>query len=282
MINRMLRKQIYIAVALCVALLASITFQQSAFAQSDVSTSDYVVVQDDSSKLVIKNKVDTNKNFRMMRTSTEEVHATIEMDKRSQEITLNTDEASTITGKNEKRYNVIIDDVTGEDDDIKARFIDVETNEVFNVNTGTVTASFAFLIPLGVIIGTALIEHLISIALAVTIGGIAWAVVTEIRANLREKEYDHYMAKIMQGNVWVGDALDLGSAAYRLTNPFLDWQNNNVWSRTSAAAALVAYTAGNGNTPVGPELTIDKSGGSIMFFYSHYHTWNRAGGHSFF
>lgn len=53
---------------------------------------------------------------------------------------------------------------------------------------------------------------------------------------------------------------------------------NDVWSTSKNNAQKIARLAGNGKTPIGPE----KHGNGKPGYYSHYHIYNRSGGHSFY
>lgn len=115
------------------------------------------------------------------------------------------------------------------------------------------------------------------------IAGVTYVALNEagVLSKLREdKTANHFMAKIIGGKVWVGDGMSLEAAAFRLVNPMLVKAEQNVWSKSSAYADLVARTAGGGKESKGPELTCDQLPG--FFYYAHYHTHDRTGGHSFF
>lgn len=176
-------------------------------------------------------------------------------------------------------YKVILNQVTNSK--IDASFIDIETDEeisTVHTSTGEITPQVAFLVPLGVVVGEALIAALLASAIAVTIGGIVWTTVGSVKEKIRNEQYNHYMAKIMQGNVYIGNAISLTQASSRLAG--ISPADNNVWSKNSALAEQVALLAGGGKKPIGPELQVEQV--PNVFYYVHYHTWNRAGGHSFF
>jgi len=83
------------------------------------------------------------------------------------------------------------------------------------------------------------------------------------------------MGKIINGDLWIGNALSLTQAAERLIT--FDPYNRDVWSVSETKAKLVAQVAGGGITPVGPEISI-----GLGIYYLHYHVYNRVGGHSFY
>ncbi|WP_440115555.1 hypothetical protein [Paenibacillus sp. QZ-Y1] len=125
-----------------------------------------------------------------------------------------------------------------------------------------------------------MLAWLLGIGAVLIVANETWATVIEIRETLRQKSHEYYQANIMGGQLYVGPAIDLTSAAARLVNPMLAAPAKNVWSTTRTGAERVARTAGGGVTPAGPELNVDKIPG--FYYYAHYHTWNRVGGHSFF
>ncbi|BCG60068.1 hypothetical protein PUR_34930 [Paenibacillus sp. URB8-2] len=203
----------------------------------------------------------------------------MKLDKSTKKITLQTNEKSEVTNENKRTYNVVINDVK-ENGDIDAVFTDIETNESYKIEQDKLEASFVWLIPIGVVIGEWLISQLLAAGTAIVIAGVTYVVATEIAQSLRNKQYDHYEAKLMSGKVWIGNAIPLVDAAARLVNPMFTTANQNVWSKSAALAALVAQTAGGGRTPAGPELSCNQVHG--FTYIVHYHTWNRVGGHSFF
>lgn len=103
-----------------------------------------------------------------------------------------------------------------------------------------------------------------------------------IAKKLREnRKYDHFYAKVMQRDVWIGAAISESVAVTRLKsfNGDSNVTGNDVWSRSNSKAYLIAEKAGGGKEPEGPEI----HGPGLGFgYYYHYHTWNRVGGHSFF
>src|SRR5687767_5963163 len=93
---------------------------------------------------------------------------------------MKTNEKSKKTDKEERNYKVVIDDVV--DEAIDATFTDIETNEVYKIEKDKLHASFAFLVPIGVVIGEWLLSQLLAMALAITIGSISYTLVTEVAA----------------------------------------------------------------------------------------------------
>lgn len=175
-----------------------------------------------------------------------------------------------------KDYKIEVETAT--EDKIEANFIDIETGEEYNVNSDNLQASFAFLIPLGVIIGEALLSHLIAIGLAVTIAGITYTAVKEVSSKLKKDKHKHYMAMITRGDLYIGNALSRSQAVSRIKST--DTKNNNVWSVSYTDAASLAREAGGNRTPVGPER--DRGKTSAEGYYQHFHLYNRTGGHSFY
>ncbi|MEW4371824.1 hypothetical protein [Paenibacillus kandeliae] len=177
-------------------------------------------------------------------------------------------------------YQVVINEI-GNNNEIDATFTDLTTKQEISTvhnSTGEVTPQVVFLVPLGVVVGEALLAALLASAIAVTIGGIVWTTVGSIKEKIRNQQYDHYMAKVMQGDVYIGNPISLTQASNRLAG--ISPLDNNVWSKNSASAKQVARLAGGGIEPIGPELQVEQQ--PNIFYYVHYHTWNRAGGHSFF
>ncbi|QHQ81831.1 SAR2788 family putative toxin [Bacillus subtilis] len=177
----------------------------------------------------------------------------------------------------EKKYEVDIEEADG--DDIVATFKDLDTNQVYDVNTKEAQASFAFLVPIAVVVGGALVEHLVAASLAIVIAGVTYTVATKVRSKLKKKKKYYYYAATLnknKTNMYIGPALSKKQAVSRL-------RKGDVWSVSKSKAKNVAQTAGGGRKPVGPEIH-NKKDGKIKkgTYYYHYHTYNRKGGHSFY
>lgn len=139
----------------------------------------------------------------------------------------------------EKEYKVDVQQAT--EHGIVATFTDMNTGEKYEINTNELHASFAFLIPIAVVVGEALLEHLIAMGLAFVIAGVTYTLASEIVPTLRNKNYDHYAAylKTKEG-VYIGNPISLSEAISRLNGK--DFETNNVWSKTSGLAKKV-YTS---------------------------------------
>ncbi|MBY0206393.1 MULTISPECIES: hypothetical protein [Paenibacillus] len=185
--------------------------------------------------------------------------------------------------KQVEHYEVTIDDYSTENG-VTVTYEDQKTGQTATISKDDtiIRPMVVILAPLVQIVGAKLIEALLLIAAVVMINNIEFAKTDEIAMNLRNKrEYDHYYAKIMQGDVWIGPAISLSTAVNRLKsfNGDSDVTGRDVWSTTLSGAAKVAQRAGGGKEPVGPEIS--KPGLGFGYYY-HYHIWDRSGGHSFF
>jgi hypothetical protein len=182
-----------------------------------------------------------------------------------------------------EQYSLTIDDYSTEFG-ATITYEDEETGQKSTIsnNDSVIQPMMVILAPLVQIVGAKLIEALLLIAAVIIINNIEFAKTDEIAMNLRNKrEYDHYYAKIVQGDVWIGPSISLSNAAARLIsfNGDSTITGNDVWSTTLSGAAKVAERAGGGKEAVGPEI----HGPGLGFgYYYHFHTWNRLGGHSFF
>lgn len=196
------------------------------------------------------------------------------MDKDTREFTVKSVETDSEGNQVEKEYKVDVQQAT--EHGIVATFTDMNTGEKYEINTNELHASFAFLIPIAVVVGEALLEHLIAMGLAFVIAGVTYTLASEIVPTLRNKNYDHYAAylKTKEG-VYIGNPISLSEAISRLNGK--DFETNNVWSKTSGLAKKVAKEAGGGREPV-----FDSPHGSYPKFLPHFHKWNRSGGHSFY
>jgi hypothetical protein len=181
-----------------------------------------------------------------------------------------------------KQYEIILNDYVADSEKFKATYHDKDTGEKILDDPTAIRPHLVWFAPIGVIIGQFLLEQLLAIGTAVVIGSLTWAAAESVAMSLRNRQdHDHYAARIMQNDVWVGPSISLSQATIRLTsfNGDADALGNDVWSRTQSLAAKVAKIAGGGrNEPVGPEIHGVLGRG----YYYHFHTWNRVGGHSFF
>lgn len=267
-----------IALVLSFILLFSISFPNISNAESNQNT-----------EITIE---ETNGNDIQIKTEQDGVEAVLNFDKETNEIILITNEQplnfeenmqpqslevneqSQSLEENEKVYKVDVETATSEK--IVATFTDSETGEEYFVNTDQLQASIAFLVPIGVIIGEALLAHLVSAGLAIIIGGVTYAAATEVIKDLqKKKEYDHYVAKLDNNALFIGNNISLSTAASHLIS------GGDVWSRTGDLAAKVAREAGGGKPPV-PSENHMNTGSKKNLYYHHYHANGRKGGHSFY
>lgn len=274
-----------VALILSFVLLFAILFPNQLHAESIKNTSDVLVeiVADNADQLTLKG---TKNGASLILTQDKETlkismtgDAGLFKENSAQSFSTNANNSSETTSP-PANYNVEINDVKN-DKEIDATFTNIETGEsvdTLHTTTGEVTPQLVFLVPLGVIIGEALLASLIATAVAIEFGGIAYATISAVKDRVKNDKYDHYAAKIVQGNVWIGPSLSLAQATARLGG--INTQENNVWSKNSTFASAVARAAGGGRKPLGPELQVEQKEG--IFYYVHYHTWNRVGGHSFF
>lgn len=258
-----LLKNKYFKLLMAVILLFNFTFQNTVFAAEPSSNEEVTILVNNDKESQIEVERDG-------------IKATLEFNKETNEISLSTNEKSKVTGENKKDYIVNADAVTKEK--IEATFIDVETGEDYYMNSDEFRASVAWLVPLGVILGEILLSHLAAAGLAVIISGITYTAVKEVASKLKKKDYNHYMAILTKGDLYIGNALTKEQAVERLKSS--DDKNNNVWSVNYFWASVIAREAGNDTKPVGPERDYGKT--SADGYYMHFHLYNRSGGHSFY
>ncbi|WP_375087982.1 SAR2788 family putative toxin [Peribacillus sp. RS7] len=250
-------------------VFSSIPFINVSFAEGDSSN-----LTNDSAVETVEN---SDKEITVQTTVEEEdtvVKATL--DKESNEFTIVSSEPNETGEIVKKTYNVIVEEAT--DKEFIATFIDTENGEEYNVNSNEFEASLVWFIPLGVVLGEALIAHLISAGLAVVIAGVTYTAVKEVSSKLKKQKHKHYMAMLTKGDLYIGNSFSKTQAVSRLKSS--DKKNNNVWSVSYTDAATIAREAGKNKTPIGPER--DKGKSSAEGYYHHFHLYNRTGGHSFY
>jgi hypothetical protein len=125
-----------------------------------------------------------------------------------------------------------------------------------------------------------LLKALFAAGIIVYVGDQAFVVVTEIAQSLRKKrEYDHYEARIMNDDVYIGKGLTFEQAVVHLRTTGHD---GGVWSVSYDKAEKVARDAGGGKDPEGPEIHRNKKTGSFKGRYPHFHAKGHKGGHSWY
>ncbi|MDR0271159.1 hypothetical protein [Paenibacillus sp.] len=278
-----------VALSICFALLFGVVFENRTFAQ-DVSNE----IEQDFHNQDIKILENSEKYIKLFK-EVDGVTGTMVLDKETTNITLTTNERNDITNEDQTVYNVVIDDVRSNELSTfnESSFISPLSSSLLEPPEDIIKATFTApgkeyiidpdriaprnLIGIGVIIGEELLSQLLKLALAVTVGGVAFAVVTEVRDKLRNEGYDYYEAKLMSGDLWIGRTIDSFQAVSRILGS--DFYNNNVWSKSSKLAKELCFVA-LPVEPEGPEVTCNQLKG--YKYYSHYHLGNRKGGHSFF
>lgn len=130
-------------------------------------------------------------------------------------------------------------------------------------------------IPLAVALGGSLLKWIISQFASIVIAGITYVVASAVISDLQKKNYDHFLASLRSGKLYIGNSITYASATARLKS------GGDVWSKTNALAKKVAQGAGGGKVPVGVERH-DANGSKKNDYYWHFHAYNRVGGHSFY
>ena len=177
------------ALVLSFILIFSISFPSISKAES-TKNEEFTILVNNDKKIQIKAERDG-------------VKAILKFDKETYELSLSTNEKSKKTGKNNTEYKIDVETATSEQ--IEATFTDVESGEEYVVNTDELQASFAFLLPIGVVIGEALLAHLVAAGLAFTIAGISYVAATEVIKELQKKKDNHYAAKLKNDVLYIGN-----------------------------------------------------------------------------
>lgn len=284
----------FLGVLLTLTLLFMIIVQPSGAYAEETVPSNIEVLENNSEVIKLKTTIDGVVGILTQDQSTYEITLeTVEKNSQKLDSSLSNGKDSDVATNNSvtsavKRYEVTLSDYNSKSsvENFSATYFDVKTGEEFVVNpkdtehSGTITPNLVWLLPIGVIIGELLLQQLLAMATAVVIGSITWVVADAIATRLRNESHDHYAARIMQGQVWIGPSISFSVAKARLVsfNGDADAPGNDVFSRSLSLAVKVAKEAGGGKEPVGPEI----HGQLGMGYMYHYHIWNRVGGHSFF
>jgi hypothetical protein len=138
-----------------------------------------------------------------------------------------------------KEYDILLKH--GDEESVKATFVDTETGEEFHYDSEELSASWAFLIPVGINIGRAALTALFAAGAAVTVGGVAYISYKEFKK--KKKTYDHYAAHVQKGktDLFIGHGLSRKQAVSRLKS------EKDTWSNTKTRAQSITKSA----SPIG-------------------------------
>jgi len=223
---------------------------------------DIEIVKDNDEIAIIETNLEVEDN---------ELNINAALNKEEDTITVISTENADTNNEVKKEYKVEISEAT--EDVFIATFTDIETGEQYVVDN-TKTKASAVVLPIAVVLGGALVSHLIAISAAMVIAGVTYYVATKVISRLKRSDPYHYMAKLRSGKLWIGNSVSQSRAAAHLR------AGGDIWSRSNSLAWTVANKAGK-YTPTKAE--VHGNGGS--YFY-HFHAQDahnkRVGGHSFF
>ena len=155
----------------------------------------------------------------------------------------------------------------------------LKTNESFEVNQTDGVASFAFAIPAGIAITTAVGKTLIAAGAAIIVGGGIALSLDKISTNskTRNNNFNHFKVLRVNSKLYSTGGVSQNSAIARMMLGADVWSNSQSGAKTVASST--SLNLGGSKTPIGPERDKNKSG-----YYRHYHTNPRkkSGGHSFY
>ncbi|MEJ9282185.1 hypothetical protein [Ureibacillus thermosphaericus] len=191
----------------------------------------------------------------------EDIVAFLEFDKNTGDITYKTNEKNK-NGKKEKEYIVEVEEATKEG--VIAKFTDTDNNEEYIYNSVDASPSFAFVIPVGISLGGALIESLIGLGLAIIIGGVAYISFSEFYEK-NDKKHNHYEAVLNGDGLFIGGGLSKSKAVSRLKS------GKDTWSTTKSNAQTIAKEASPISKAIGPEIDKGKNGLPKVGYFYHYH-----------
>lgn len=203
---------------------------------------------------------------------------TMTYDKNTSDITMTSEEINPYARKSvteENTFNLQLDPNNIEDFEVsntieyQGKSYDLEETPNYSEYK---QARLAAAIPLVVLLGGSLLNWIISQFASIVIAGVTYVVASAVISELKKKNYDHYLASLRSGKLYIGNSITYAAATTRL-------KSGDVWSRTNVLAEKVAKGAGGKATAVERH---DKTGSKKDDFYWHYHMSSRKGGHSFY
>ncbi|QNK87893.1 hypothetical protein H7992_22490 [Sporosarcina sp. resist] len=151
-----------------------------------------------------------------------------------------------------------------ENDEFEATIVDLVTGEEFEYNSEEGTASFAFLIPIGIAMTPAILTALFHTGAMILVGGAAYVVANQAK---RSKDYNHFAAVVQSGTVYHGGGLSKAQAVTRIKS------GNDTWSTSSNQAKGVASSANPNGQPINE---VDQLNGKPKKgYYYHWHPYKR-------
>ncbi|WHX30765.1 hypothetical protein QNK09_00295 [Brevibacillus agri] len=221
---------------------------------------DFEIIQNDYKAIVLKGEYEGD-----------ELYATF--DKVTHEITMKAVTNASVMGMQlfsakpkETEYKVDLKEY--HDGELSAVITNEDGEVEYEIDTTKVSAQAPLVVPLLEILGSALLEELLAIAAAITIGGITYVVVTEMADTIRKKSYNYYYAKVKYGDVYIGPAFPNDSAAFAYLN---ESAKNDVWAKTKDKATQAAMkVAGYAQYCTSNDYKGDG-------YYPHYHPKTRSG-----
>ncbi|MEK5132760.1 SAR2788 family putative toxin [Bacillus sp. FSL W8-0645] len=203
------------------------------------------------------------------------VEATLSVEPGADSFNLTTREFNEVGEEISKEYEIKVNQF--KDDEFEATFEDVETEEVFTYNSEEGTASFAFLIPVGIAISPAVMAALFHTGAVIVVAGTGYVIATQANKHRskNKKKYNHFQAVIKKGGVYVGKGLSKSQAIARMKS------KKDIWSISYNQAKGVAAGANRNGKPI-HEVDLNK-GKPKKGYYYHWHPYKRTPkAHSFY
>ncbi|KIL22540.1 hypothetical protein B4134_0196 [Bacillus safensis] len=203
------------------------------------------------------------------------VEATLNVEPGAGSFNLTTREFNEVGEEISNEYEIKINQF--KDDEFEATFEDVETEEIFTYNSEEGTASFAFLIPVGIAISPAVMAALFHTGAVIVVAGTGYVIATQANKHRskNKKKYNHFQAVIKNGGVYVGKGLSKSKAIARMKS------KKDIWSISSNQAKGVAAGANRSGKPIN-EVDKYKNKPKKGHYY-HWHPYKRTPkAHSFY
>ncbi|MCR8745756.1 hypothetical protein [Romboutsia lituseburensis] len=195
----------------------------------------------------------------------------LEIEPGSDEITIISEEVSESGQIVTNKYTTTVEEINKNEGDIT--FINEDETKEYIYNKYSGYASNPLAIPLGLEIGAAAWALLVKYGHVIVALGIAF--VLDSKAP-KSKKYNHYMAKLSNGNLYIGKGLTRAEATAQMMI------ERDVWSHTSDLAKKVAVAVSKSGQGIN-EVDKDKKGKPKKGYYYHWHPKERKPkAHSFY
>lgn len=160
-----------------------------------------------------------------------------------------------------EKYRVLVDEADPTEGEVSAFSLVSADGKEYNISNNSIQPRAAFLIPIGIALGEALIQALLLAAGAIIIGGVAYVVAEEAAAVAKkQKTYKYFDAVLRNNKVFVGNGISTNAAKGVMK---LNSKTVGVFATSASYARGLCSSLGG--------YRFDTAHGSSSGYWDHYH-----------